>query len=79
MDNAKIFDTLERKIEKLLARLSSLESDNTRLKADLATARKAEKEASDHKGAVDRLEKDQEIVRERLEKLIASLESAEKG
>jgi hypothetical protein len=79
MDNAKIFDTLERKIEKLLARLSSLESDNTRLKADLATARKAEKEASDSRGAVERLEKDQETVRERLEKLIASLEAAEKG
>jgi len=79
MENTKIFDTLERKIEKLLARLSSLESENTRLKSDLASSRKAEKEASESKGAVDRLEKDQEAVRERLEKLIASLEAAEKG
>ena len=79
MDNTKIFDTLERKIEKMLGRLASLESENTRLKADLATARKAEKEVSDHKGAVDRLEKDQETVRERLEKLISSLEAAEKS
>ena len=79
MDNAKIFDTLERKIEKLLGRLSSLETENARLKTDLATARKAEKEASDSRGAVERLEKDQETVRERLEKLIASLEAAEKS
>ena len=79
MDNAKIFDTLERKIEKLLSRLSTLEGENARLKSDLVTARKAEKDASESKGAVDRLEKDQEAVRERLEKLIASLEAAEKG
>jgi len=79
MDNTKIFDTLERKIEKMLGRLASLESENTRLKADLASARKHEKDASDSKGAVERLEKDQEAVRERLEKLISSLEAAEKG
>src|SRR5262249_35000928 len=78
-DNTKIFDTLERKIEKMLGRLASLESENTRLKADLASARKHEKDASDSKGAVERLEKDQEAVRERLEKLISSLEAAEKG
>jgi len=79
MDNAKIFDTLERKIEKLLSRLSSLESENGRLKSDLAASRKAEKEAGDARGSVERLEKDQDTVRERLEKLIASLEAAEKG
>jgi chaperonin cofactor prefoldin len=79
MDNAKIFDTLERKVEKLLSRLSSLESDNAKLKSDLAAARKAEKDAGDAKGAVERFEKDQEVVRERLEKLIASLEAAEKS
>jgi outer membrane murein-binding lipoprotein Lpp len=79
MDNAKIFDTLERKIEKLLSRLSTLEGENAKLKSDLAAARKAEKEAGDSRGAVERLEKDQEVVRERLEKLIASLEAAEKS
>jgi chaperonin cofactor prefoldin len=79
MDNAKIFDTLERRIEKLLSRLSSLESENSKLKSDLTAARKAEKDAGEARGAVDRLEKDQETVRERLEKLIASLEAAEKG
>jgi len=79
MDNIKIFDTLERKIEKMLARVTALESENARLKSDLAAARKAEKEGSESKGAVERLEKDQQTVRERLEKLIASLEAAEKS
>ena len=46
-------------------------------KSDLAAARKAEKEAADSKGAVERMEKDQEAVRQRLEKLIQSLEAAE--
>jgi chromosome segregation ATPase len=79
MDNAKIFDTLERKIEKLLSRLKSLEQENQKLKADLAAARRSEKDAAESIGEVDRLLKDQEIVRERLEKLIASLEAAEKS
>ena len=77
MDNAKIFDALERKIEKLLGRLQSLAHENERLKADLASARKAEKDSADSRGAVERLEKDQHAVRERLEKLIQSLEAAE--
>ncbi|MDQ2977747.1 MAG: cell division protein ZapB [Acidobacteriota bacterium] len=77
MDNAKIFDALERKIEKLLGRLQSLAQENERLKADLASARKAEKDSADSRGAVERLEKDQQAVRERLEKLIQSLEAAE--
>ena len=79
MDNAKIFDTLERKIEKLLGRLRSLEHDNEKLKADLVAARRSEKDAAESRGEVDRLLKDQETVRERLEKLIQSLEAAEKG
>ena len=77
MDNAKIFDALERKIEKLLGRLQSLTQENERFKADLASARKAEKDSADSRGAVERLEKDQQAVRERLEKLIQSLEAAE--
>lgn len=84
MDNTKVFDTLERKIEKLLGRLRQLEAENEKLqqdadktKGDLAAARKAERETSEARGAVVRLEKDQEAVRERLEKLIQSLEAAE--
>jgi len=84
METSKVFDTLDRKIEKLLARLKQLEGENERLKqdhekakADLAAARKAEKESSESRGAVERLERDQEVVRERLEKLIRALEAAE--
>jgi uncharacterized protein involved in exopolysaccharide biosynthesis len=79
MDNTKIFDTLDRKIEKLLSRLKSLEQDNDKLRGDLVAARKAEKDAAESRGSVERLERDQEVVRERLEKLINSLEAAEKA
>jgi chaperonin cofactor prefoldin len=102
MDTSRIFDTLDRRIEKLIARLETLEAENDklktdlsaarraekdavdsrgaveRLKADLAAARRAEKEAADSREEVERLERDQESVRERLEKLIATLEAAEK-
>ena len=47
MDTTKVFDTLERKIERLLARLKSLESENDKLKADLSAARRAEKDAGE--------------------------------
>jgi hypothetical protein len=79
MDNVKIFDALERKIEKLLSRLKTLEQENEKFKGDLALAKKAERDAAESRGSVERLEKDQEVVRERLERLIASLEAVEKG
>jgi uncharacterized protein YhaN len=102
MDPTKVFDVLDRKIEKLLGRLGTLEQENERLKAevtaarraekdaadsrgaveklkaDLAAARRSEKDAADSRGAVERLERDQDAVRERLEKLVATLEAAEK-
>ena len=78
MDQTKVFDVLDRKIEKLLGRLASLEGENERLKAEVTAARRAEKDAADSKGAVERLERDQDAVRERLEKLIGTLEAAEK-
>jgi chaperonin cofactor prefoldin len=77
MDTTKVFDTLDRKIERLLARLKTLESENDKLRSDLQAARKAEKEAGDSKGTVEKLEKEQDLVRERLEKLIQALEAAE--
>jgi uncharacterized protein YhaN len=101
MDTSRIFDTLDRKIEKLLERLETVEQENDRmktelasarraerdaadsrsavekLKAELAAARRSEKEATDSAAAAERLERDQEAVRERLEKLIRTLESAE--
>ena len=78
MDQTKVFDVLDRKIEKLLGRLATLEGENERLKAEVTAARRAEKDAADSKGAVERLERDNETVRERLEKLIGTLEAAEK-
>jgi hypothetical protein len=77
MDTVKVFDVLDRKIEKLVGRLKQLEGDNEKLKADLAAARKAEREAGDSKGVVEKLEREQDLVRERLEKLIQSIEAAE--
>jgi len=77
MDTTKVFDTLDRKIERLLGRLKQLETDNEKLRGDLAAARKAEKDAGESRGTVERLEREQEVVRERLEKLIRSLEAAE--
>ena len=52
METSKIFDTLDRKIEKLLGRLQSLASENEKLKADLAAAKKSEKEGAEARGAV---------------------------
>ncbi len=77
MDNAKIFDALDRKIEKLLGRLRSLEGENERLRGELGAARKAEKEASESRVAVERMEKDQQVVRARREKPIHSHDAAE--
>ena len=77
MDTTKVFDTLDRKIERLVARLKSLESENETLKSDIAASRKAAKEAGDSRGHIEKLEKEQDLVRERLEKLIHALESAE--
>jgi chaperonin cofactor prefoldin len=77
MDTTRVFDALDKKIERLLGRLTSLESENDKLKNDLAAARKAEKAAGDSRGQIEKLEKEQETVRERLEKLIQALESAD--
>jgi chaperonin cofactor prefoldin len=77
MDTTKVFDNLDRRIEKLVGRLKQLEIDNEKLKSDLAASRKAEKDAGESKGVVERLEREQETVRERLEKLIRALEAAE--
>jgi chromosome segregation ATPase len=102
MDTSRIFDTIDRKIEKLLNRLETVDAENEKLKSDLAAARRAERDVADSRGAVEklkaelaaarrsekdasdsrevveRLERDQDAVRERLEKVIATLEAAEK-
>lgn len=55
MDTTKVFDALDRKIEKLLSRLGELDRENEKLKSDLATARRAEKEAAESRGTVEKL------------------------
>jgi len=77
MDTVKVFDTLDKKIERFLGRLKQLEAENEKLKTDLAAARKAEKDAGESRGNAEKLEREQETVRERLEKLIHALEAAE--
>jgi chaperonin cofactor prefoldin len=77
MDMFRVFDNLDKKVERLLARLTSLESDNEKLRGELAAARKTETEAGDSRRAVERLEKERDQVRERLEKLIGALEKAD--
>ena len=77
MDTTRVFDTLDKKIERLVSRLKSLEGENEKLKTDLAASRKAEKDAGDSKGVIEKLEKEQDVVRERLEKLIHTLEAAD--
>lgn len=74
MDTVKVFDTLDRKIERLLDRLKSLESENEKLKSDLGTARKAEKEAG---GSKERL-KSLESENEKLKNDLAASKKAEK-
>ena len=77
MDTVKVFDNLDRRIERVLGRLKQLEGENEKLKTDLASARKAEKDAGESRGNVEKLEREQEVVRERLEKLIRTLEAAD--
>jgi chaperonin cofactor prefoldin len=77
MDTTKVFDSLDRRIERLLGRLKQLETDNDKLKADLTASRKVEKDAGESRGVIERLEREQEVVRERLEKLIHALEAAD--
>ena len=79
MDTVKVFDTLERKIERSCwaPQIARVETENEVQVGSLVAARKAEKDAGDSKGVVERLEREQEIVRERLEKLIQALEAAE--
>ena len=58
MDTTNVFDALDRKIEKLLSRLGELDSEHDKLKADLAVARRAEKDAADSRGTVEKLKAD---------------------
>ena len=89
MEPAKMFDQLEKKIEKTLDRLRSAESDNeklrrksddlqkevARLSEELAAARKETAKSHEWKEQAARLEEERGKVRERVGKLLAALET----
>lgn len=78
MDTTRIFDALDRKIEKLLERLGTLDRENEKLKADLAIARRAEKDAADSRGTVEKLRADLAIARKAEKEASGSREAVEK-
>ncbi len=88
-DNSKIFDSLEKRVERILERYRTAGEENARLKAKLSereaeleklrleigSARKAVKREEDLAAEVKRYEEENEKVRERLSRLIESLET----
>lgn len=88
-DSAKIFDSLEKRIEKVLDRYRSLSEENAKLKArvgereteierlkqDLASARKAGQKGEELAAEVARYEEEKQKVRERLSRLVETLET----
>jgi hypothetical protein len=88
-ENTKIFDSLEKRIEKVLeryrsaaeenvrlkTRLSERESELDKLKQELGAARKSVKREEELASEVKRYEEENEKVRERLSRLIDSLET----
>ena len=88
-ENAKIFDSLEKRVERVLDRYRAATEENARLKTklaerdaelekarqDLAAARKAGKREEELAAELARHEQENEKVRERLSKLIETLET----
>ena len=71
MDTTKVFDNLDRRIEKLLGRLKQLETDNEKLRTDLTASRKAEKDAGESRGVVERLERERLGIRAEADRALA--------
>jgi hypothetical protein len=88
-ENAKIFDSLEKRVERILDRLRAATEENARLKSrlaerdaesekaklDLAAARKSAKREEELAAEIVRHEAENEKVRERLTRLIETLET----
>ena len=88
-DNSKIFDSLEKRVERILERYRAAADENAKLrarlaeygaeieksKAELATARKSAKREEELSAELARHEAENEKVRERLGKLIETLET----
>ena len=88
-DNIKIFDSLEKRVERVLERYRATADENAKLKArlaerdaevektkaELAGARKSAKREEELSAEIARHEAENEKVRERLGKLIETLET----
>lgn len=88
-DNARMFDSLEKRIERILEKFRTATEENTKLKArlaereaeiekskaDLAAARKSAKKEDELAAELGRHEAENEKVRERLTRLIETLET----
>jgi predicted nuclease with TOPRIM domain len=88
-EGTKVFDSLEKRIEKVLeryrsaiqesaklkTRLSESEAEVDRVKQELAGARKSAKREEELASEVKRFEEENEKVRQRLSRLIESLET----
>lgn len=88
-ENSKIFDSLEKRVERVLERYRSATEENGKLKAklaereaeiekaraDLAAARKSAKREEELAAELARHEAENEKVRERLGRLIETLET----
>jgi len=88
-DNAKIFDSLEKRVERILEKYRAATEENGKLKsrlaekdaeiekarAELASARKLAKREEELVAELARHEAENEKVRERLGRLIESLET----
>ncbi len=88
-DNSKIFDSLEKRVERILERYRATADENAKLKArlaerdaeiekakaDLASARKSAKREEELSAELARHEAENEKVRERLGRLIETLET----
>lgn len=89
VDNTKMFDSLEKRIERILERYRAANEENARLKArlaereaeiektrqEIASSRKAVKREEELSAELGRHEAENEKVRERLTRLIETLET----
>ena len=89
VDNTKMFDSLEKRIERILERFRAANDENARLKArlaereaeieksrqELASSRKSVKREEELSAELGRHEAENEKVRERLTRLIETLET----
>jgi len=87
-ENAKMFDSLEKRVERILDRLRAAMEENAKLKSrlaerdaeaekaklELAAARKSAKREEELSAEIARNEAENEKVRERLTRLIETLE-----